>query len=102
MIASVTVIRQRSRRCRRRRRRRRCSWRTALALSPAAESLLALRPALLPIREARCAVVWARSCRRRWRRRRWHSRAADVVVGATPNLLAHVPTRGGTDSAIGL
>merc|ERR1719499_911023 len=88
MIAGIAIVGQRRRRGRRRGRRRRRCWWAALALSLAAESLLALRPASLPVRKARRAVVRARSGRRR---RRGHSRAADVVVSAAPNLLTHIP-----------
>merc|ERR1719159_1756226 len=86
VVSSVAIIRQRRRR----------AWcrggscrRAALARSPAAEGLLAFGPALLPVREARVAVVWARSGhggRGRRGRRGWHGGAADVVVSAAPNL----------------
>ena len=96
MVAGIAIIGQRSRRGRRRGRRRRCCRRAALALSLAAESLLALRPAPLPVREARRAVI------RAWSGHRRHSRTADVVVSAAPDLLAHVPAHGGSDGAVWL
>merc|ERR1719229_191880 len=99
MIAGIAIIGQRCRRGRRRGRRRRRCWRAALALGLAAESLLALRPALLPVRKARRAIVRAWSGRRR---RRGHSRAADVVVSAAPDLLTHIPTLWGSDSTVRL
>merc|ERR1719188_53779 len=100
MIPSIVVIRQRRRWARR---RGGSCRRAALALSPAAEGLLAFGPALLPVREARVAVVWAWSghgCRGRWGRRGrrgrggggggggggWHGRAANVVMSAAPDL----------------
>merc|ERR1719281_280634 len=64
------------------------SW-AGLALGFAAVGLLALGPTLLPIREARCTVVWARSGRRRrWRHRRW---AALALSPAAESLLAIGP-----------
>merc|ERR1719222_40537 len=63
--------------------------RAAFALRFAAEGLLALGPTLLPVREARCTVVWARSGRRRrWRHRRW---AALALSPAAESLLAIGP-----------
>merc|ERR1719229_168904 len=102
MIAGIAIVGQRRRRGRRRGRRRRRCWRAALALSLAAESLLALRPAPLPVRKARRAIVRARSGRRRGRWRRGHSRAADVVVSAAPDLLTCFPAQWGSDSAVWL
>merc|ERR1719436_2249878 len=102
MISGIAIIGQRCRWCWWRGRCRwRCRW-AALALSPAAESLLALRPALLPIREARSAIIRARSGCRRRRRRRGHRGATNVMVCAAPHLLAHVPGQGGTESTVGL
>merc|ERR1719168_140417 len=91
MVARVAIIRQRGRRGRRRRWRRRRCRRAALALSLAAESLLALRPAPLPVREARRTVIRARG-----------GRATNVVVSAAPNLLARIPSLRGTDGTVGL
>merc|ERR1719499_2867715 len=88
MVPGIAVVWQRRRR--RRRRWRRCG-RAGLALRRAAEGLLALRPAPLPVREAFVAIVVARGCR-----------AADMVVSAAPNLLAHVPSHGGADGAVWL
>merc|ERR1719191_543243 len=71
-----------------------CRWRrgrASLALRRAAEGLLALRPAPLPVREAFVAIVVARG-----------RRAADMVVSAAPNLLAHVPGHGGANGAVWL
>jgi len=96
MIASIAIVWQRCRRGWRRGRCRRRCWRAALALSLAAESLLALRPASLPVRKARRAVVWA------WSGRRRNSRAADVVVSAAPNLLTHFPSHRGSESTVRL
>merc|ERR1719401_2602003 len=56
MVPSIAVIRQR---CRGARCRGGSCWWASLALSPAAEGLLAFGPALLPVREARVAVVGA-------------------------------------------
>jgi len=108
MISSIAIIGQRSRR--RWRPWRRCRWAT-LALSVAAERLLALRPALQPIRIARSAIVLAFSSRgrrrrgrrrggRRWRRRRRCGRATDVMVNTAPSFLAHAPSLYGANSAV--
>merc|ERR1719373_807584 len=88
MVPGVAVIRQRSGR---RGRRRWCRWRAGLPLRAAAEGLLALRPAPLPVRETFVTIIAARGCR-----------AADMVVSTAPNLLAHLPSRRGADGAVRL
>merc|ERR1719401_878750 len=91
MVAGVTIVRQRSRRGRGRGWCWRRCGRAALALRPAAESLLALGPSALPVREACRAIVWARS-----------GRATDVMMSAAPNLLSDVPALRRTNGAVWL
>merc|ERR1739848_795304 len=91
MVPGIAVVWQRGRWWGRRRWRRWRRGRARLALRRTAEGLLALRPAPLPVGEAFIAIVAARGCR-----------AADMVVSAAPNLLAHVPSHGGADSAVRL
>merc|ERR1719394_162068 len=91
MVAGVAIVRQRGRRGRGRGRRgRRRVW-AAFSLRPAAESLLALGPSALPVREACRAIVWARS-----------GRATDVMMSAAPNLLSDVPALRRANGAVRL
>merc|ERR1719188_2975852 len=91
MVAGIAIVWQRGRRsqgrgwCWRRR-----GW-AALALRPAAKSLLALGPSALPVREACRAIVWARS-----------GRATAVMMSAAPYLLSDVPALRRANGAVRL